>query len=136
MKETRCKRCGKSVPLIADLCEDCGADLEEFMQGAPILKWNPVKVRELTREERLELIDRGYTPELAMGEHTMLDGFIPDDGQEILITVKGSHGKSWVEYDTACSDDGDSWLDSGRDWEDVTAWAVPEPYKGESEDKD
>lgn len=148
-----CDRCGAPLPPTeragfkpqdgrirvngAELCGECAAEFEEFMQGAAVLKWNPIKVREIIDEERAELIDEGYSPE-EIEEITMLDGFTPEDGEEILITVKGVSGKSRVEHDEAVTDSvgslNDSWLDSGRDWEDVTAWAaMPEPYKAKSE---
>lgn len=148
-----CDRCGAPLPPIArgeepqdgrirvngaELCGECAAEFEEFMQGAAVLKWNPVKVREITDEERDELIDEGYDPG-EIDEVTMLDGFAPEDGQEILITYKARlSGRLYVEHDEAVVDSAgtlnDSWLDSGRDWEDVTAWAaMPEPYKAKSE---
>ena len=145
-----CDRCGAPLPPIArgeeaqdgrikvngaELCGECAAEFEEFMQGAAVLKWNPIKVREITDEERAELIDEGYTPE-QVEELTMLEGFTPEDGEEILISVRGSRGKDHVEHDEAVTDSvgslNDTWLDSGRDWEDVTAWAaMPEPYQEE-----
>lgn len=142
--EEKCERCGAPLPPMearnrfgrirvngAKLCGECAADFEEFMQGAPVIKWNPIKVREITDEDRAELIDMGYTQE-QVEELTMLEGFTPEDGQEILITCKASTGRLYVEYDEAVRDGDDSWLDSGRDWEDVTAWAAkPEPYQGE-----
>lgn len=143
-----CDRCGAPLPPIArgedsqdgrirvngaELCGECAAEFEEFMQGAAVLKWNPVKVRKMTDEERFELIDEGYDPE-EIDEVTMLDGFTPKDGQEILITYKAKiSGRLYVEHDEAVKDELDTWLDSGRDWEDVTAWAaMPEPYKERS----
>lgn len=140
-----CDRCGAPLPLLergedpqdgrirvngAELCGKCAAEFEEFMQGAAVLKWNPIKVRELTDEERDELIDEGYDLE-QVDEVTMLDGFTPGDGQEILITYKARiSGRLYVEHDEAVKDEHDLWLDSGRDWEDVTAWAaMPEPYQ-------
>lgn len=147
-----CDRCGAPLPPAeragikpqdgrirvngAELCGECAAEFEEFMQGAAVLKWNPIKVRELTDEERDALINEGYNPE-QVEEVTMLDGFTPEDGQEILITYKSRFsGRLYVEYDEAVMDERDCWLDSGRDWEDVTAWAAkPEPYK-ERKDKE
>lgn len=146
-----CDRCGAPLPPIArgedpqdgrirvngaELCGECAAEFEEFMQGAAVLKWNPIKVREMTDEERGELIENGYSAE-QISELTMLDGFTPENGEEILISVRGSRGKDHVEHDEAVTDCvgslNDSWLDSGRDWEDVTAWAaMPEPYKERS----
>lgn len=144
-----CDRCGAPLPPAeragfkpqdgqirvngAELCGECAAEFEEFMQGAAVLKWNPVKVREITDEERAELIDEGYSPE-EIEEVTMLDGFTPEDGQEILTTYKASiSGRLYVEHDEAVKDGDDNWLDSGRGWENVTAWAAwPEPYKERS----
>lgn len=135
----RCIRCGKDETFrIIDeqyrLCADCYQDFVEFLQGAPVLKWNPVKVRKMTDEERAELIDGGYDPE-DIEEVTMIEGFTPEDGQEILITYKGSiSGRLYVEHDEAVSDGEDNWLDSGRGWENVTAWAaMPEAYKPEED---
>lgn len=143
-----CDRCRAPLPTIArgedpqdgrirvngaELCGECAAEFEEFMQGAAVLKWNPVKVRKLTDEERAKLIDEGYDPE-EIEEVTMLDGFTPEDGQEILTTYKASiSGRLYVEHDEAVKDGDDNWLDSGRGWENVTAWAaMPEPYKERS----
>ena len=141
-----CDRCGAPLPPAeragfkpqdgrirvngAELCGECAAEFEEFMQGAAVLKWNPIKVRKMTDEERGELIDEGYDPE-EIDEVTMLDGFTPEDGQEILITYKAKiSGRLYTEHDEAVRDEHDCWLDSGRDWEDVTAWAaMPKPYK-------
>lgn len=144
-----CDRCGAPLPPAeragfkpqdgrirvngAELCGECAAEFEEFMNGGAVLKWNPVKVRKLTDEERAKLIDEGYDPE-EIEEVTMLDGFTPEDGQEILITYKARiSGRLYVEHDEAVKDGDDNWLDSGRGWEDVTAWAaMPEPYKERS----
>ena len=143
-----CDRCGAPLPTIArgedpqdgrirvngaELCGECTAEFEEFMQGAAVLKWNPVKVRKLTDEERTKLINEGYDSE-EIDEVTMLDGFTPEDGQEILTTYKASiSGRLYVEHDEAVRDGDDNWLDSGRGWENVTAWAaMPEPYKERS----
>jgi len=85
--------------------------------------WIPIKWHEITEEERER---EGYPEEWI----THLDCLMPDDGQEILITVKGSKGSRWVEKDTALIDDG-HYLDSGYDWvDDAIAWMpLPEPYK-------
>ena len=54
-----------------------------------------------------------------------IDGPLPADGQEILITIDGGI----VDYDTCYVDDG-YYLDGGRDWRDIIAWMpLPEPYK-------
>lgn len=83
-------------------------------------RWIPVKFRELTDEEKQEYPDYVY----------MTDGRMPDDGQEILISLKCGR----VEKDECGFDDG-YYLDSGFDWEtDVAAWMpLPEPYKKEND---
>lgn len=138
-----CDRCGAQLPPLArgefpqdgrirvngaELCGECAAKFEEFMQGAPVLKWNPVKVRPITEEE-LEGITESRREEAKGAGY--IDGCLPLDGQEILITVK-SNGWGYVSEDV-CYFDGDTYeLDSGECWEDVTAWAAkPEPYQGE-----
>lgn len=133
-----CSRCGKEsenkrgwtfLAKAGTLCEDCSADLEEFLNGAPIIKWNPVKVRPITEKEREELREHGYRDD-QIEEVTCLDGFIPEDSQEILISWKSSGGERYVEKDEAVSDGLDSWLKSGYDWKGVEAWAaMPEPYE-------
>ena len=86
-------------------------------------KWIPVKWHEITDEER----DReGYPKEWL----TMLDCLMPNDEEEILVTIKSSRGSLYVEKDVCYIDDGYS-LDSGYDWiDDVVAWMpLPPPYQ-------
>lgn len=86
-------------------------------------RWIPVKWHEITEEER----DReGYPEEYV----TFLDNPMPNDDEEILVTVKNRRGQVWVEKDTCVIDDG-CYLDSGYDWvEDIVAWMpLPKPYK-------
>lgn len=79
-------------------------------------RWTPIKIRELTEEERKE------NDECIC---FMFDCPMPEDEQEILISTK--YG---VEFDTCYFDEG-YYLDSGRDWDEVHAWMpLPEPYKG------
>ena len=59
---------------------------------------------------------------------------MPDDEQEILVTVKGRHGTLWIEKDINYIDGGPH-LDSGIDWRDVLAWMpLPEPYVPDIDD--
>lgn len=85
--------------------------------------WIPVKWHTITDEER----ERESYPKEWVNH---VDCVMPEDGQEILVTVKGRNGDRWVEKDTNYIDDG-FYLDSGYDWvEDVVAWCeLPEPYK-------
>lgn len=84
--------------------------------------WIPVKFRPLTEEEQKEYPDYCY----------MADCMMPDDEEEILVTVKSSRGHLCVRQDVCYFDDGFS-LDSGYDWQtDVIAWMpLPEPWEGE-----
>lgn len=83
-------------------------------------RWIPVKFRPLTDKEKEEHPDYCY----------MADCQMPDDGEEILVTT--TYGN--VEKDIAYFEDGFC-LDSGYDWEDITAWMpLPQPYKAESEE--
>lgn len=90
------------------------------------VEWIPVKWHEITEEERER---EGYPAEWVV----YLDNLMPDDGEEILITVKNRKGRVWVEKDTNYTDTDGSYLDSGYDWvEDIVAWMpLPEPYKAE-----
>lgn len=94
-------------------------------------RWIPVKWHNITEEERER---EGYPKEWL----TMFDCHMPEDEQEILVTVQGSKREGrWVEKDICYVEDGYS-LDSGYDWiDDIVAWMpLPQPYKGESEDKE
>lgn len=91
--------------------------------------WIPVKWHKITEDERKK---EGYPVEW----DTYLDCLLPNDGDEILITVCGSDGSIHVEIDTCCVDDG-FYLYSGYDWlYDVIAWMpLPKPYKESEEIK-
>lgn len=128
----KCIRCGKDIPkgfiifTPYELCQDCVNDLDEFLQGAPVLKWNPIKFRDMTEEERAELEDIG----IDTTARTITESTMPEDGQEVLVTLKDGR----MYHDTAYNDNLGYYLDSGIDWEDdVIAWAAPEPYKPEKE---
>lgn len=92
-------------------------------------KWIPVKWHEITDEERES---EGYPKEWVYH----IDCIMPEDEQEILITVKDRQGRLWVEKDTNYIDDG-FYLDSGYDWvKDVVAWCeLLEPYKAEGSEE-
>lgn len=92
-------------------------------------RWIPVKWHNITEDEREQ---EGYPKEWL----TMFDCPMPEDEQEILVTVQGSKREGrYVEKDICYVDDGYS-LDSGYDWiDDIVAWCeLPQPYKGESEE--
>ena len=113
--------------IVSDLCRDTANLLEELEQKP---RWIPVKWHEISEEER----EREKYPEEWL---TMIDCLMPNDAEEILVTIKSSRGVLYVEKDICYVDDGYS-LDSGSDWiDDVVAWMpLPEPYKAESEETD
>lgn len=95
-------------------------------------EWIPVKYHEATEQE---IEENGYSEDVCY----ILDNLMPNDEEEILVTVKSTSRKTgkttyYVRQDTCYLDDGFS-LDSGYDWiTDVIAWKpLPEPYKEESE---
>ena len=92
------------------------------IQALEQTKWVPVKWHEITDEER----EREGYPEDWL---TILDCSMPNDDEEILVTIKGSDGGLYVEKDICYVDDGYS-LDGGYDWiDDVVAWCeLPQPY--------
>jgi len=93
--------------------------------------WIPVKWHEITDEERKR---EGYPEEWLI----MLDCLMPNDEEEILVTIKSSRGGLHVEKDVCYVDDGYS-LDSGYVWiDDVVAWMpLPAPFEPqESEVRD
>jgi len=81
--------------------------------------WVPVKAHPATDEEQESSPDIDY----------WFDCEMPDDEQEILVTVKH---KNWVSVEKdVCYVDSCYGLDSGYDWlDDIIAWMpLPEPYK-------
>lgn len=94
----------------------------------PKTEWIPVRWHNITDEERQR---EGYPKEWL----TMLDCPMPNDEEEILVTVKSIKCGLHVEKDVCYIDDGFS-LDSGNDWiDDVIAWMpLPTSYQAESEE--
>ena len=83
--------------------------------------WHEISERPLTTEEAEEYEQLyGYVPP------SILDCELPDDdGQEILVASK--YGVSTDEYMT---DYDGAYLDSGREWAEVFAWAEMPKYRG------
>ena len=88
--------------------------------------WIPMTTRPMTDEEReyhreqLEYVD----------DAVIFNCPLPDDGQEVLITVYGE-----TELDTFYNDSIDGCYFENRDIDDVRAWMpLPKPYKAESEE--
>ena len=86
------------------------------------LGWIPVKKRLLSAEERA-----------AWGADYLFDCSMPDDLEDILVTVRAAAGgRAYVASDVCYADDGYC-LESGLDWmDDVLAWMpMPVPYSGD-----
>lgn len=99
--------------------EDVYKVLNDMPTAQPEQRWIPVKAHPATDEERESRPDINY----------WLDCEMPDDGQEILVTVKH---KDWIGVEKdVCYVDSDYSLDSGYDWlDDIIAWMpLPEPYR-------
>lgn len=84
-------------------------------------EWIPITTRPMTDEEReyhreqLEYVD----------DAVIFNCPLPDDGQEVLITVYGE-----TELDTFYNDAIDGCYFENRDIEDVIAWMpLPKPYE-------
>ena len=134
IEKRACPRCGAERTdylryFGLDLCESCQMDFEEFMMGAPVIKWNPIKTKEMTPEDLAAI---GFPNE--EGSATLIDGLEPEDGQTVLISGHFSDGDAVVST-VAYRDNPVGWVTSlGLGWEDITAWAaIPEPYKPEED---
>lgn len=89
-----------------------------------VARWIPLTTRPMDDDEK-----EHYKEQLEY-----LDGArifncpLPDDGQEVLITIYGG-----TEIDTFIKDENDGCYFEGRDIEDVRAWMpLPDPYKKKS----
>lgn len=90
-------------------------------------EWIPMTTRPMTEEEK----DR-YREQLEYVDDAVIFNCpLPDDGQEVLITVYGE-----TELDTFYNDSVDGCYFENRDIDDVEAWmSKPKPYKADREDK-
>ena len=90
-------------------------------------QWIPVTYRPMTEEEEKKLCEKWGIKEgtLEEWEKRVFTCSLPDDGQEILISV----GR--YVYEDICSwDDDCCGLENNGDWDGVDAWMPkPEPYK-------
>lgn len=96
--------------------------LEEQENG----KWIPLKTRPMDEDERKEWSEK-YGYKLEDDEAVIYTSQLPDDGQDVLITLRNGN----IMFDTFEEDDYGGYFDE-CDIEDVVAWMpVPEPWKGE-----
>jgi len=100
---------------------------EERTQG----EWVPITYRPMTKEEEKELCVKWGIKEgsLEDWEKRAFTCSLPDDGQEILISV----GR-YVHEDICSWNEDCCGLENNGDWDGVDAWMPkPEPYKKEGE---
>lgn len=92
--------------------------------------WIPIKFRPMTEEERAYVNE--YSDFTLRDETMMLDCPLPDDGQEVIVSVRGRE-RSWVELDIFERDSAYMCGFESNDISDIEAWQpLPEPYKAES----
>lgn len=105
---------GSALDIVNTLLSDLEQDEKENNS------WIPVKYHQISEKERAE-------ESISNDIQYMLDGKMPDDGQEILVT---NGETTW--QDTSFIDCDGYYLDSNYDWIDITAWRpLPDPYKGD-----
>ena len=114
------------------------SDIEALKLGIEALKerpqgeWIPITYRPMTEEEEKEFCVKWGIEEGSLDDwdKRFFNCHLPDDGQEILISV----GR-YVHEDICSWDEGCCGLENNGDWDGVDAWMPkPEPYKkGEEE---
>lgn len=88
-------------------------------------RWIPITSRPMTEEEK----EHYKTHPEYQDDYRIFNCKLPDDGQEVLISVYGG-----VEVDSFVQDANDGCYFEGRDIYDVDAWMpLPLPYKQEVE---
>lgn len=103
---------------ISKIVELLFADLE---QDEKEKDWIIVKYHKITDAERKE---NGYSEDIEY----YLDGLLPDDGQEIIVT---DGENTWCDT-CSVNSDVEYGLESCIDWIEIKAWMpLPEPYKEE-----
>ena len=114
-----CPSCGLAVHSDYDKCVRCGSERPATESDRE--EWIPVTWHEITEEERKA---GGWPNDIVV----LFDNIMPDDGEEILVTVR-CRGGSRVCQDVCYYYDGFR-LDSDRDWiDDIAAWMpLPKPY--------
>jgi hypothetical protein len=101
---------------ISKIVELLFADLE---QDEKENGWIIVKYHKITDAERKE---NGYSEDIEY----YLDGLLPDDGQEIIVT---DGENTWCDT-CSVNSDVEYGLESCIDWIEIKAWMpLPEPYK-------
>ena len=106
----------------AKYLESAADTIEELAAKVNSNGWIPITFRPMTEDEKPWHEDCYDGAEI-------LDCPLPDDGQEVLITVYGG-----VEVDTFIRDEVDECYFENRDIGDVKAWMpLPPAWKGEND---
>lgn len=85
--------------------------------------WIPIVTRPMTEEERKDFPFTGYNF-IGGDEPTTFDCELPDDGEEVEVTIYGH-----IVVDTFYNDGVEGCYFDSVDIENVTAWRRCEPYK-------
>lgn len=119
--EEVCEECPLYGTTGTDHCEkDCvRLAINALSNAEKLSKWIPITSRPMTEEEKEHYkIHPDYRD-----EYRIFNCKLPDDGQEVLISVYGG-----VEVDTFVHDANDGCYFEGRDIDDVDAWMpLPTP---------
>ena len=92
-------------------------------------QWTPIKIRPMTKQEKEYYSDHVELDLLEEGN--IADCPLPEEGQEVLITIYGG-----ITIDTFIHDELGCGFED-HDIEDVVAWApLPEPYEKEGDEND
>lgn len=106
----------------AEYHEQLAKWLKELKQLRKKTRWIPITTRPMEEDEK-------PWHESCYDGAKILDCPLPEDGEDVLITVNGI---TWI--DTFIRDETDGCYFESYDIEEVKAWKrLPEPYKAESE---
>ena len=99
--------------------------IREYIDEVPNeTRWIPITKRPMTEDEK-----QWY--ESCYDEAEILNCPLPEDGEDVLITV---NGMTWI--DTFFRDETDGGYFESYDMDEVKAWQrLPEPYKAEKSDR-
>lgn len=104
-------------------CEEEKEALDMAIKALEQTRWIPIKTRPMTEEEKEHFFE--YLDSRCDDTYTILDCPLPDDGQEVILSVN-----DYVSTDIFCRDSADGCYFESYDIDDVDAWMpLPQPYK-------
>ena len=112
----------EAITVLTDMCVDFNLHPNSIQHEAMLFAINSLK-------------NDGWNP-LESNEEGMIIGSLPEEGEEVLVTVYGRVEIDSFGCDFICEDYGEegqcAWFCENNDIEDVKAWMPkPAPYKGE-----